>query len=178
MSSVPRDIKEMAKALVETAHAEGVLPDILRDVHALQEATAEHPGILRTLSEITIPLPNRQAALQKALKGTHPYLTNVLLMIQRSELLEYVEAFFHLITRQAQTIAQHFDVHVTSAVPLEDDERKKLQQTLKKIFGGTHELREQIDKGILGGLVIEIGDRRYDASIKGKIDRLTRALAA
>lgn len=172
-------MKNIAKALVELAHEDGVVADVVRDLRMLDDAFTSNPTLLRDLAETTIPLKDRQEAIKKAFgKTIHPFVTHSVLILQKRELLNDFSSFVETVAKDARKIAEHYDVNVTSAVALEESERKKLLQALKKRFGGTHELREHVDTEILGGLVVEIGDRRYDASIKGKLERLNHALTA
>lgn len=67
---------------------------------------------------------------------------------------------------------------VVSAVPLEAAERRSLVSKLKQLAGGDVTLEERVDAGILGGLVVTLGGRRRDLSLRSRIDGLRRAVAA
>lgn len=68
------------------------------------------------------------------------------------------------------------EVKVVSAVPLTDEYREKLQQALKQRFEKTVELECHVDESIIGGVVIHAGDFLIDASLRGKLDRMTAVL--
>lgn len=70
------------------------------------------------------------------------------------------------------------EAEVVSAVPLTEAERDALRERLEQLAGRRVELRERVDPGLLGGLVVRIGDRLYDASVRGRLERLRTQLIA
>ena len=68
-------------------------------------------------------------------------------------------------------------VHVTTAVSLNDKQREKVEQ---KLLGTTKyesfEMHYSVDESLIGGMVIRIGDRVVDSSVKTKLYNLTREL--
>ncbi|MCO6450125.1 MAG: ATP synthase F1 subunit delta [Caldilineales bacterium] len=64
---------------------------------------------------------------------------------------------------------------VTSAVVLSDAEQDKLRERLAKDFGPL-ELSFQVEPEILGGIIVRVGDRLIDDSVRGRLDALRNAL--
>lgn len=64
---------------------------------------------------------------------------------------------------------------VLSAVALSEPQRSALKQKLARKFGEV-ELREQVDPSILGGLIVEVAGLRHDLSVRGRLNRLKRAV--
>jgi len=60
---------------------------------------------------------------------------------------------------------------VRSALPLERDERSRLRDVLTRKFGRV-EVREIVDKSVIGGLVIHFGDQVIDESLRSRIKQL------
>ncbi|MFA5935291.1 MAG: F0F1 ATP synthase subunit delta [Patescibacteria group bacterium] len=157
--AVSRLVKDIAHALVAAAQDEKVVAKIVEDLKRLQVAQTN-----KTLSE--------------ALDDVHPFTQNAILSLQHHSLLKDLPAFVTAVLAEAQSTANHRDVRVTTPLPLTDGERKSIAKIVEKKFGGTHTLSERIEPGIIGGLIIDIGDWHMDASIKGKLTRLTNALTA
>lgn len=65
---------------------------------------------------------------------------------------------------------------VTSAVPLSADEQSKLAAQLASQFGANLDIDYQIEPDILGGLVVRVGDKLIDDSVRGRIDALRQSL--
>lgn len=68
------------------------------------------------------------------------------------------------------------DATVTSAVPLTDDERKAIEARLTARYGNDLPITYEVDPGILGGLVVRVGDRMVDGSVAAKLGRLRQSL--
>jgi len=63
---------------------------------------------------------------------------------------------------------------VTSAVPLTDELKDKILVKIKEIVGKKITIENVIDPSILGGFVLRVGDKQFDASISGKLNNLRR----
>jgi F-type H+-transporting ATPase subunit delta len=65
---------------------------------------------------------------------------------------------------------------VTSAVPLSEAQTEELKATLKAKTGKTVTLNTTVDPSILGGLIVKIGSRMIDTSIRSKLNALKYAM--
>lgn len=68
------------------------------------------------------------------------------------------------------------DVEVTSAYELSGAEKDSLKKALAKKLGKEIELQSQVDKSLIGGVVIRAGDTVIDGSVRGKLQELSQAL--
>lgn len=169
---------DIAQALIRVAHEAKEVEAALTDVLTLDEVFREHPELLSSLRERAVPLAARAEALKGALaKTVSPFVLNALLTLQDQQLLADFPTFVSAVIEAAQDIAGHHKVDVRSAVPLESTEREELSRIIKKKFKGSHRLYETVDPRLLGGMVVQVGDWHVDASIKGKLERLTQALS-
>jgi len=66
--------------------------------------------------------------------------------------------------------------HVTSAEPLSDTQKASLTETLKKSIGRNVDIATKVDPSILGGLIVKVGSRMVDSSLKSKLQRLKLAM--
>jgi F-type H+-transporting ATPase subunit delta len=73
--------------------------------------------------------------------------------------------------RRGQQVA-----HVTTAFPLSDTQRAQLTARLTEAGFSGVKLSETVDRSVLGGLIVRIGSRLYDNSIKSKLQRLQYAM--
>lgn len=173
----PRLVNDIAAALIERALHEAVVLRIVKDCSTVTDAMQVERGLLTDLGEKAIPLESRQEILKKALgKEIHPYVLNALLLLQRQNALKHLPAFCAAVIREAATQAKHHTVFVTSAVHLQEKERKKLETVLQQQFDGTFHLTLRIDPGLLGGMIVTVGDWQVNSSVKGKLERLKNNL--
>lgn len=147
---------------------------------ALVEAAKEGDAVHRVVSDLKLIVnEDRSKWTRMTLEPKiHPYVKNTMFLLLDKGLFDQLPEFVALVLSSAQVHAEHRNVHVTSAVELTDEERKNVSAMIEKKFGGTHTLEEHIDPSLLGGLTVSIGDWNVDASLKGKINRLTHTLTA
>lgn len=69
------------------------------------------------------------------------------------------------------------EAKVTSARPLDDDERRELEAEIAKLTGNKVEAQFAVDKSLIGGVVVQAGSTVYDGSVRGRLDRLRQELA-
>ncbi len=69
------------------------------------------------------------------------------------------------------------EVNVTVATALDEREEAALLDALKRTSGGDVRLHVTQDGSILGGLIVQIGDRKIDASVRSKLDALKQAIS-
>ena len=129
------------------------------------------------LFESTLVPPEQKVALvERALAGVDPLVLNLarLLVRRRRASLgpQIAEAFQELVDRDKGI--SH--ATVTSAVPLAPEDRRAVEQKLREITGGEVIIETEVDEGILGGLVVRIGDRLIDGSTRSRLVTLKQRL--
>jgi F-type H+-transporting ATPase subunit delta len=67
-------------------------------------------------------------------------------------------------------------VEIVSAKPLSESEKSSIVEALGKTLGAKVEADARVDEGLIGGFVVRVGSRQFDASIKSKLDALRLAL--
>ena len=85
----------------------------------------------------------------------------------------------HIVTAFAALVAQKRGVvtaHVASAHPLNDVQRQQLRARLIEAGYGNVNIIEQVEPDLLGGLVVRVGARLYDTSLKSRLQRLQYAM--
>jgi len=66
----------------------------------------------------------------------------------------------------------------TAAAPLNGQETAALQRKVAEMTGKTVDLRVEVDESLIGGLTVRVGDTLYDASVRGRLERLRERLVA
>jgi F-type H+-transporting ATPase subunit delta len=129
-----------------------------------------------------MPLDARVALIVDALGArgadvSRPVLNLVLLLLRRGriELLPRVAREFDRLDDERLQITH---ATATSAAPLEEDEARALASRLEQLTGGTVALDLQVDPDIIGGLIVRVGDRLIDGSVRGRLERLRSRLVS
>ncbi|MGZ0186685.1 MAG: ATP synthase F1 subunit delta, partial [Alphaproteobacteria bacterium] len=66
--------------------------------------------------------------------------------------------------------------NVTSATELSAAQRAKITDAVKTAVGANAQIETRVDPDILGGLVVRVGSRMYDSSLRSKLQRLENAM--
>jgi F-type H+-transporting ATPase subunit delta len=140
--------------------------------------TLESGELEGTLANPAIPLDQRIAAAEGVYESlSQPVRNLVVLLVRRGriEQLPRVAAEFRRLDDRRKGIVH---ATATSAAPLDADEVKAIVARLEQITGGTVELETGIDKDLLGGVVVRVGDQLIDGSVRGRLERLRHQLAS
>jgi F-type H+-transporting ATPase subunit delta len=70
------------------------------------------------------------------------------------------------------------DAVAKTALPLTDDETRALREKVAQMTGREVHLTVDVDESLIGGLTVRVGDTLYDASVRGRLERLRERLAA
>jgi F-type H+-transporting ATPase subunit delta len=169
--------KRYAKALFELAQSQGQVSETEEQLRQLVQATENDAEIRAFLNAPGIETDRKVQALRSAFgdKASDIILNTISLLIERGrqgELSSLLQAF-----RQVSGgILGRVDALVTSAKPLNDDEKNKLASRFGSLTGKTVRVENIVDPALLGGLTVRIGDTLYDGSLRGKLDRLSKQL--
>jgi F-type H+-transporting ATPase subunit delta len=106
-----------------------------------------------------------------------PVLKLVGLLVERGridQLPNVAAEYRRLLNRQHGVV----EAVATTASPLTGDETAALQRKIAKMTGRTVDLRVEVDEALIGGLTVRVGDTLYDASVRGRLERLRDRLVA
>ena len=102
-------------------------------------------------------------------------LIKVLAANDRLTLLPEIEAQFEALKAQAEG---KLEAHISSALPLSDAQVAELAAALKTRYGRDVEMSVSVDPALIGGVVVAIGDRVMDGSVRGRLEKMAFSLKA
>ncbi|HAU37019.1 MAG TPA: hypothetical protein DCX07_04810, partial [Phycisphaerales bacterium] len=70
------------------------------------------------------------------------------------------------------------EVFVTTASPLDESDRAQVVAALREALQAEPIVRARVDENVLGGLVVRVGDRVFDASLATQLRRLKKAIVS
>jgi F-type H+-transporting ATPase subunit delta len=169
-----------ARRYAEAAFEVGTRDGTLETWRAELDAGAARLGgeeVMHVLANPAIPIEQRANALTGLLADTASApvqnLIQLLLRRGRIEQLPRVAAEFRRLDDRRQGITH---ATATSATALTPDEVRALSARLEQSTGGRVALDVQVDPSLLGGLVVRVGDRLIDGSVRGRLERLRNQL--
>lgn len=167
-----------ASALYDLADEKGALDAVAGDLAALQKMIDDSGDFRRFVKSPILSRADQSRGIAAiAEKAQVSPLTRQFLGLvaqnRRLAALPGMIAGFRAIlaARRGQASAQ-----VTSAAPLSDSQRLSLADALKKAVGGNVDVALKVDPEILGGLIVRVGSRMVDSSLRSKLQRLKLAL--
>ncbi|MES0856756.1 F0F1 ATP synthase subunit delta [Geobacillus sp. G4] len=169
--------KRYASALFQIALEQGQLDRIEEDVRAVRQALAENGEFLSLLSYPKLSLDQKKALIREAFADVStPVQNTLLLLLERHRfglVPELAEQFLALVD-DARGIAK---AAAYSARPLTDEELRALSDVFaQKVGKQTLEIENIIDPELIGGVKLRIGNRIYDGSVSGQLERIRRQL--
>ena len=141
-------------------------------------AVVAHPQVARAIMAPSVSIAQKNQAIQEItglITRELQVLVNLLLERKRIELLPQISEAFEAQLRRQRGIEQ---VEVVSAVELTQEERDLVGRRLESQLGKSVTITNRIDPSIMGGLVVRVGDRLLDASVRGKLEALRKRLVA
>lgn len=163
-----------ATALFELASEQEALERTAADLQAILEAVNAEPALARAIRSPIVPrdeLVSLVTALAERL-GLSPLVRNFLgLLAQQRRLF----ALRLIAERFEQMLAAHrgeVTAEVASAVPLDAEQLASLRQALEARVGKAVKLATRVDPELLGGLVVRLGSRMIDASLRTRLQQL------
>ncbi len=176
MTGLAREYGEGLYALAQEEHLEEALLAQLRE---LRGCFHDQPDFCRLLSNMSLSKQERTGILDKALRGqVHPYLLNFLkILCERGLLHEYdgcLQAYAALYN-QAHGV---LEAVVTTRAPLTPEQRDKLLAKLGQMTGKQIALQERVDASVLGGVMLEMDGKRYDNTLKHRLQAIHSAMTA
>ena len=164
---------EYARALLDAAEAEGLAQTVADDLAALAEAAGRVPEMEAYWLSPLIPADVRAERTARALAPLVCPLTvdfvGVLVGNGRGALLGRVRQRYDLLRDLG---AGKVEVTVTTAVPLDEPTAQRVASALRETLDVEPRMQLEVDRDLLGGITVRMGDRVLDASVAGALDRL------
>lgn len=168
-----------ANAMLDLAFEDGVHAEVLAELRGFAEILATEPNFADFLNTPGIQIQAKKDVISRVFGGqisdhTLHFLQIVIDKRRQGVLQAVIRAFvdgYH--DRMGELV-----VHVESAVPLTGSHRNRLEALLKQKHSKEIILEERVDPRILGGLVLKVGDRRIDGSLRTRLKGIGGLLEA
>jgi F-type H+-transporting ATPase subunit delta len=165
-----------ATALFEAARDQDRLGPVRDELAQIVEAEAEVPELRELLRNPQLDPRARASALEDLLSGGEELLRNFLLVLADKGRTGQLEEISRELER---LVAEHEGVvhaELTTAVELSDEDARALLRRIEEASGRKVEATRSVDPGLIGGIVLQVGSHRLDASVRGRLERLRREL--
>ena len=108
--------------------------------------------------------------------GMFPQVRNFVAVITEHDRLHELNEIITEYASAADEQSGVFDAEITTALPLNDDDRTQLEAEVGKLAGGQVRAVYTQDATLLGGVIVKLGSTVYDGSVRGQLAQLKQKL--
>jgi F-type H+-transporting ATPase subunit delta len=165
-----------AEALLEASRDKDSIARVREEFDAFAAALAESDDLRGFLRNPQVETETKQSALDELLTGGDKIFLNFVRLLAEKGRIAEVEAvheeFGRLLAREERIL----ELELTTAVELSDTEAAKVVKQIEEASGRSVVATRTVDPDIIGGIVIQAGSVRADASVRGRLDQLREEL--
>jgi F-type H+-transporting ATPase subunit delta len=167
-----------SEALFDVAKEHGSLDEVHDQLGEVADAVATDRDLQIFFFSPYFSSAEKREGIEKAISGGDPDLVNFLELLAEKHRMP---ALFRIRKRFDELWGaenQRLQVTVTSAIELDRSVIESVGAEIERKTGKTVELTSRVDDSIIGGLVLQVGNRVLDASIRNRLDKLRRVAEA
>jgi F-type H+-transporting ATPase subunit delta len=166
--------KRYAKALLSFAIEQNEMENVATEMELIAATCASSKDLVTLLKSPVVKSDKKRAILNKIFAGKIGTITlkfmEVMTRQGREDLLPEIANAFKFVYREHKGIVT---AEIITAIPLTEEGRKKALAFITNIYDKV-ELTEKVDKSLIGGFIIRVGDKQYDESVARKLNSLKR----
>jgi F-type H+-transporting ATPase subunit delta len=179
MASVEKTYADAFFSLLEEENApQSEFDAVLSQFNDVQSIIGDVPDFIKLLDTPTVSDAEKLSLIGDVFSGkASPEVYNFLRLLavnRRMDWFVQISRAFKLLYNQKFDIAE---ITVTSAMPLSDDLREKIVAKMTKITGKTVAIIEKVEKSLIGGVMIDYGNTRYDGTVKTRLSELKKDIS-
>jgi F-type H+-transporting ATPase subunit delta len=159
--------------LFEVARAEGQLEAVENDLFRFARALEGSDELRSVLTDEAVPASRRLGVVTDLLGNRASPLSAALASaVVAAGRARQLPTIADGLVRLSAASRERAVAEVRSAVPLDDDQRRRLAEALGRATGRNIEVKVVIDPDVLGGVVAQVGDTVIDGSVRARLDEL------
>jgi F-type H+-transporting ATPase subunit delta len=166
-----------AQSLLAIAQAEGHVGEVEDELFRFARVVEGNDELRMALADRTLPAERRMAIVEellehRALHATTAIASFIVGIGRGHDLVAIVQRFVEL----AASTREHEVAEVRSAIPLDDEQVRRLAVALSQATGKQVEVKVVIDDKVMGGLVATIGDTVIDGTVRHRLAQLKETI--
>jgi F-type H+-transporting ATPase subunit delta len=165
--------RRYAKSLLSLGKERSVVDRLYDDMSLIDKTIRENRQLALLFKSPIINTDKKDAILQEIFGGKISEMTlQFLQIITRKKREYYIEDIVSSFVSIYKTFKGIQPAHVITATPIDEEIRQEMLKLIGRTTGDKVELKEVIDKDIIGGYILRWGDRQVDASVTSKLHDL------
>jgi F-type H+-transporting ATPase subunit delta len=148
------------------------------DLADFATAVADVPELRSVIRNPQVDPRTKSAILDDLLGDADPLVRNFLRLTAEKGRIGGIEEIVREFERLAAAAERRLDVELTTAFELSDEEAARIVEQIERASGRKVEATRFVDPDLIGGVVLEAGSLRADASVRGRLERLRQELVS
>jgi len=165
-----------ARALFDAAKDRDRLARVREDLADFVAMVDEVPELRALLRDPVLDPKEKADALDSILGGIDELVRNFLLLVAEKNRTAQIEEIAREFDRLVAAEERRLKVDLTTAFELSDKEAKTIVAQIEKASGRQVDATRSVDPDLIGGLILQAGSMRVDASVRGRLNRLRHDL--
>ncbi|WP_265445320.1 F0F1 ATP synthase subunit delta [Acetivibrio straminisolvens] len=163
-----------AEALIDVTEEKNSTDEVLKNFAAILKLLEQNPEFYSFLLDPQVRIENRKRAIMNIFSGrVQEELVNFLMLLVDKGRLKNIGTIADEYFRLANERKNILIMTIISAYPLEEMQIDRIKKKYKKLYNKIDvKAKLVVDKSLIGGVKIQIGDRVIDDSIKARLDSL------
>ena len=169
--------EKYAVALLQVAQEQKTVDSIAVEIQEIQKLVESNPELKSVLEHPRAKSQEKLETLRRLMtQKLSATMENFLMLLIMKKRIKHLNA-----------VADHFDrlwhelrgkavARVLTAMPLTAAQKSSLTDKLTQMFGVLVDLKEEVKPGLIGGMMIYLGDQRMDGSVLGQLERMKQRL--
>lgn len=169
--------RRYALALYEVAEKKNKVKEYLDDIEYIVNLMKENEDFYKVMKFPQVSTFSKKQMMTRIFKGKvdEELLTFLLILIEKDRILYLEEKLIEMKRIHLDRI-NTVSVEVKTVIPLEEKQREELKVKLKKMYNKEIIFNEIIDKSIIGGVYVRVGDDVIDQTIKSKLEEMKKLM--
>ena len=167
-----------ALALLDLADEQNQLDPVAGDLRGLKAAIAESEDLRRLIRSPLFTRTQKSQAMAAILEkaGAGDLTRRFVLLVARNRRLFALDGMIAAYLAELARRRGEITAQVTSAIALNDEQHRALVETLREQVGAKVQVEVGVDPSLIGGLIVRVGSRMIDNSLRSKLQRLQLAM--
>ena len=166
-----------AQALMSLAQQSDLAEQFGETFRSLESLLSESQEFKDFVQNPVIANEDKKAVLKQVMGDANPYLTNFMMLLVDKRRIVFLESIVNQYLSLLRKLNQTALAEVISARELSDEQKGNIVEKVKGIVEARDvELKTSVDPNLIGGVIIKVGSKVIDASLRGQLRRISVSL--
>jgi F-type H+-transporting ATPase subunit delta len=166
-----------SRALFQLATEKKILDKVSEDMIFISEICKIEE--VKEVLESPVIVPSKKSSIFHSIleKNTEKITLTLVDLLIRNGRENYLPAVARVFRDETLKFKGITETYLTTALPVNDKVRKQISELITSVFKTKVELKETVDKDIIGGFILRINDNFIDASVRNKLRKVRKELS-